>query len=370
MKRSINLFTALFAGIFCGNAQEEQKTKPQTLEFSAYTDAYYGYFTNKLEANDFQPYATVSPRSERFGLNVAQFGMSYSSEKVRGNVVFHWGDIPQATWAEDFTNVQEANVGVQFAKNWWLDAGFFTTHIGTESFLPKNNLLSSTAVVTYNEPFYQAGAKLSYEGSDRFHAEFWAVNGYNYFLDANNAKSYGLLFSYNFSEYTSLTYTNLFGRESQDNAAVDQFRTYHNLYLNTSFGENIFLTLGGDLGTQSNSSGADLSETAVMYGALATIRYQIDGQWSVTARGEIFNDDDGFISGVLPTHNNEFQGLGLWAITMGSEYRPAENAYIRAEARYLDIDENTPVFMGDYSDHRRWEIMFTMGFEFDKLFEI
>ena len=175
--------------------------------------------------------------------------------------------------------------------------------------------------------------------------------------------------SYSFNENTSLTYTNLLGRESLDDAPVEQFRTYHNLYLNTRFGEQLYFILGGDLGTQSNSKGTDLSETAVMYNALATLRYQVNEQWSVTGRGEFFNDSNGFISGVLPTRDNKIQGLELWGATLGSEFRPAENAYVRAEARYLNVDDNTPIFEGDYSPNKRWEIMFTMGYRFDKLFD-
>lgn len=371
MKKSVKfLFLSLFLCATLLNAQEEKVENQSTLNFSAYTDAYYGLYTNEMEANAFQPYTTVSPRDERFGLNIAQVGLSYDSDKVRGNVTLHWGDIPQATWSSEFTNVQEANVGVRLLQDWWFDAGFFTTHIGTESFLPKNNFLSSTTVATYNEPFFQAGAKLSYVGSDNFYAELWAVNGYNYFLAANDAKSFGVLLSYSFDENTSLTYTNLLGRESLDNAPVDQFRTYHNLYLNTRFGEQLYFILGGDLGTQSNSKGSDLSETAVMYNALATLRYQVNEQWSVTGRGEIFEDSNGIISGILPTLDNEIQGLELWGATLGSEYRPVANAYLRGEARYLSVEDNTPLFEGDYSVNQRWEVIFTMGYQFDKLFNL
>lgn len=371
MKKLIKLLfpsIVLFAAQL--NAQEEQVESQQTLNISAYTDSYYGFYTNEMKANAFQPYTTVSPRDDRFGLNIAQVGLSYDSDKVRGNVTLHWGDIPKATWSSEFTNVQEANVGVRLTENWWVDAGFFTTHIGTESFLPKNNFLSSTAVATYNEPFFQAGAKLSYEGSEKFYAELWAVNGYNYFLDVNDAKSFGVLFSYSFNDNTSLTYTNLLGRESLNNAPVDQFRNYHNLYLNTQFGEKIYFILGGDLGTQTNSGLSDSFETAVMYNALATLRYQFNQKWFVTGRAEIFEDSNGFISGVVSTENNELQGLELWGITLGSEYRPTENAYVRAETRYLKVDDKTRIFEGDYSENARWEVLFTMGFQFAKLFEL
>lgn len=360
----LGIFTALQA-----NAQDNTEST-STLELSGYTDTYFSYFTSEMEPNALQPYTTVSPRSERFGLNVAQIGLSYNADKIRGNVTLHWGDIAQATWSKEFTNVQEANFGVKIAENWWFDAGFFTTHIGTESFLPKNNFLSSTAVATYNEPFYQAGAKLSYEGSEKWYGELWVVNGYNYFLDANDAKSVGALLTYNFNENTSLTYTNLFGRESLDNSDVNQFRTYHNLYLNTSFDKHWFLILGGDFSTQSNSKLSEPGETAILYNALATLRYEFNDQWSVTGRGEIFSDEDGYISGLVPKLNNQSGGLELWGITLGSEFKPMQNAYVRGEVRYLNLEEETTLFAGDLDPNKRWEVNFSLGYQFDKLFNL
>lgn len=351
------------------NAQDK-KESVSTLELSGYADTYFSYFSNEMEPNALQPFTTASPRSKRFGLNVAQIGLSYSAEKVRGNFMLHWGDIVQATWSQEFTNLQEANIGIRLVDNWWIDAGFFTTHIGTESFLPKNNLLSSTSAATYNEPFFQAGAKLSYEGSNKWNAELWVVNGYNYFLDKNDAKSIGVLFSYNFSENTSLTYTNLFGKESLDNSEENQFRTYHNLYLNRNLNEHWYLILGGDFSTQSNSKLADPGETAIMYNALVTLRYQFIQQWSLTGRAELFNDKDGYISGLVPKRNNQLGGMELWGLTLGSEFKPMQNTYIRGEVRYLNLENQTTLFAGDLDSNKRWEINFTMGYQFNKLFDL
>ncbi|MBC9798643.1 outer membrane beta-barrel protein [Sinomicrobium weinanense] len=345
------------------HAQEKNKT----LTISGYIDTYYSYFTHDTDANAFQPYTTVSARNERFGLNVAQIGAHYSSDRIRSNLTLHWGDIAQATWSEEYRAIQEANLGFRIAEDLWIDAGFFTTHIGTESFLPKNNFLSSTAVATYNEPFYQAGAKISYEGFEKLYIELWAVNGYNYFQDVNDAKSFGLLLQYQFNEATSLTYTNLLGRESPDDFPVKQFRTYHNMYLNTRLTDKLFLTLGGDIGTQSNTTG-DGAGTAFMYNALATVRYQVNPQWSVTARGERFRDKEGFISGFIPRTDGEETGLDLWGITLGGEYKPVTNAYIRGEARFLRADKDIAMFPDNHNTNERWELMVTLGYHLDHLF--
>ena len=344
----------------------QDSTQLPLIMLEGYTDVYFASFTNELEPNVLQPFTTVSPRSERFGLNVAQLSVGYAAQKVRGTVTLHYGDIAQATWSETFNMVQEANVGIKLFGDWWLDAGFFATHIGTESFLPKNNYLSSTAVATYNEPFFQSGARLSYEGSDRLSAQLHVVSGYNFFLDANDAKSVGVLLSYAVNEHFTVTYTNLVGRESLDDAPLRQIRLYHNLYVNAVLAEKLLLTVGGDLGSQTHSVLEDTDATALMYNALATVRYQFTPEWSLTARGEVFEDPEGFISGTFINQQGNPQGLQLWGLTLGAEYQPMENAYLRVEGRNLTTNASLALF-DQGTDNVRYELMVTTGYYFDKI---
>lgn len=346
----------LFAYTFA-MAQEEKKAK---LTIKAYIDAYYAVFSDDLAQSTLQAFTTVSPRDQQFSINTAQFGLHYETKDVRSNLTVHYGDIAKATWSNRFPFIQEANVGVHLFPNWWLDIGFFTTHIGTESFLPKNNYLSSTAVLTYNEPFYQAGAKLAYEGSDKYDLEFWITNGYNFFMDVNKDKSIGLLFNYNINKNTSITYTNLNGNEQSINASIKQFRSYHNLYLNTNFKNNILMTLGVDYGIQTNTA-ANLG-TASMFGGVATFRFVLTDKLSTTIRQEIFQDKDGFISGGVGTVDMEFEGLQIQGTTLGLEYKPSKTSYLRAETRRMtSLSDNAILFSGD-TPRTRWETMVTVGY--------
>lgn len=343
--------------------------KPHQLTLSAYVDGYFAGYSNDISQQEFQPYITVGARDNTFGVNVAQLGLHYEHQHVRGNVTLHYGDIPQATWSNDFNMIQEANMGVRISEGLWLDAGFFATHIGTESFLPKNNMLSSTAFATYNEPFYQAGAKLSYGNVANWHFELWGLNGYNSFVDNNDAKSVGVLVSHDFSDNTSITYTNLYGRESEDGIFPKQRRFYQNIYLNQNWNDKVFLTVGFDYGLQTHSELENAGETATMYNALATLRYQFNPMWSITGRYEIFKDQNGFISGTVQDTNGNLAGVELVGYTLGTEYRPVANAYIRAEARYAGTDDDLEIFVkdGETVDHR-FELLFTMGWELDHLF--
>lgn len=336
---------------------------------SGYGDSYGSAYSTNLNQQEFQPYVTVGARDNSFGVNVAQFSASYNHKFVRSTITLHWGDIPKATWSSEFNEIQEANVGVKLTEGLWLDAGFFRTHIGTESFLPKNNMLSSTAFVTYNEPFYQAGAKLSYDALKDWDFELWALNGYNNFIDNNDAKSVGALVTYNFNDDASLTYTNIYGRESEDSIEPKQNRFYQNIYLNKNWNQQVFLSVGFDYGLQTNSELQNSDATASMYGGLATLRYQFTPKFSLTGRGEIFKDKNGFISGTFENKNGETFGVEMTAFTLGAEYRPINNAYIRAEGRFTNATDNLDIFMDKNGlTNHRCELLLTMGVNFEKSF--
>ena len=371
MKKMLSfcLFSFLFSSTLI-YAQEEE-SNDHVITLSSYVDGYYAGYNTEANGNTFRPYITVGARGNSIGVNVAQMGINYEHKNIRSNIVLHYGDIPQATWSSDHNNIQEGNVGIKLSDGVWFDAGIFATHIGTESFLPKNNMLSSTAFKTYNEPFYQSGAKLTYDKPENLELQFWILNGYNSFVDNNKSKSVGFLLSYRLSDNASITYTNLFGRENEFGSSINQNRIYQNIYLNTSWQDKVFLTAGFDMGTQTNSELVNSDESALMYAGLLTSRYQFDPKWSITARAEIFQDKNGFISGLVTNTDNEDVGLELFGFTFGTEFKPAENTYVRAEARFTNAPEYLEIFRADNANQNsRLEILLTMGIALEKIFKM
>lgn len=352
----------LFLGLY-GTCLLAQQSDSLSLSLSAYADAYYARFNDQRGLNALQQYTTVSPRHNVIGLNIGSIGLHLRGDKFRVNTVFHAGDIPAATWSADFPVVQAANAGIKLADGLWLDGGFFATHLGTESFLPKENLLSSTAVATYNEPFYQAGFRLGYETQSNWRFELWALNGYNRFLDNNSDKALGVLIAKDFSDNTTLSYSNILGNEQDIQSPVSQFRLYQNVYFSTS-SDSWQLILGGDLGLQSNSKNG--TEMATMYNALLTLRYKASKQFSITGRGEIFRDPQGFVSGSFdfPAMN---KGLDVYGLTLGASYKPSEQSYLRLESRMLRELEGMPLFNNSSNSAARVEVMITLGAFFDEL---
>lgn len=184
---------------------------PEGLSIGGYVDFYISYDNDK--SGTLRQFSAIAPYRDEFKLNMAHVYTRYTGEKIRGNVVLHYGDIPRINWPQDQQIIQEANLGVQPVKNLWIDAGYFLTHIGSESIIPRYNYFSSLSLCTYYEPFFQSGIKASYNFSDRFNAVFHLVNGYNVFTDNNKNKSFGITLDVKTSKKVELVFNNLIGNE-------------------------------------------------------------------------------------------------------------------------------------------------------------
>ena len=121
-----------------------------------------------------------------------------------------------------------------------MDVGYFTTHIGTESMTPKDNIMSTWALNTFHEPLFQGGVKVSYEGENGVSAALHVLDGYNAFVSSNNKLSFGLGLGWEPSDVFAMGYSNQISDESATTDEQDQTRFYNNLWSTLSF-EKVFV---------------------------------------------------------------------------------------------------------------------------------
>jgi Putative beta-barrel porin-2, OmpL-like. bbp2 len=347
-----------------------QKDSASGLKFNGYVDAYYSHYTDSVGHGKFQKFGYVSPVSDEFSINIAQLSAQYTSKIVRSTLTIQYGDIPQAVWSSKFNYIQEGYAGVKLCKKLWVDAGFFKSHIGTESLLPKDNTCSSEAVISWAEPFYQSGVRLTYTPFDKFTAVLYIVNGFNQFVANNKKKAAGLALTYNFSDNFNINYYNLLSDNTPDSINISHWRFWNNLVLNLILSKKVNAQFGADFITQQNSdiifTHADINySTALAFGSIVTFKYQCYKKFGIYARYETLYDPQGIItsSDNYYTDNNDFKLIGL---TLGMEYKPLSNSYIRLEGRELDMvgkDEDIYYTNGNYVSTRE-EIMINMGVSF------
>jgi len=366
--KRIFLVISLMFSLFLSRDADAQKIDTiSTFSITGYVDAYYAYYTDSVGPNNFQKFPTVSPRSNTPSLNTAQLSIQYTADKIRAMAAFHFGDIA-ATWAPaPYNNIMEAHVGVKIYSKLWVDAGLFRSHFGTEFLLPSENITSSVAVGTYYEPFYESGIKLNFDPTAKLEINLFLLNGYNVFVDNNNKKSFGMGVTYALGANGGIGYTNYIGDDSPPGDSISHLRIHQNVFWNYQRNK-IKLQVGGDFCMQQNSDLATHSKTATMYSALATFRYQLAKRLGIYARGEIFQDPDGYMSTTFTDYAGKQTGYKLWGVTAGLEFKPTEESYVKLEGRRLQMDQNQYIFnYNGYEYNYRYEIMINAGVTFDLL---
>lgn len=336
------------------------KKDSAVIQFTAYADAYAAYYSDSVGVGNFQQFPSVSPRNS-LGLNVAMITAKYSSDKVRGVITIHYGDMPLSAWSVKYNFVQEANVGIRLYKNFWVDGGFFRTHIGTEGLFPKENIASSVSVCTFMEPHYEAGFRLNYAPSDKLALSLFALNGYNMFEDNNNKTSFGMRFTYAFNNNLNVGVSNYTGDDSPMKDTVNRWRIYNNVFINYQY-KKIKIQFGEDYAVQKT---AVPNEPAAMVSGVLSVRYQCFRKVAIYARGEYFNDTEGFLSGTFLDDNGKLTGLKIIGYTAGAEYKPTGNSYIRLEGRRLQAGDAQRIFTSNHEKSRtRLEGVIHMGVSF------
>src|SRR6185437_4188113 len=121
-----------------------------------------------------------------------------------------------------------------------------------------------------------------------------------------------------------------------------------------------------DLYFQQNSDIATGTKNATAYGALATEKYQFHPKFAVYDRLELFRDPQGFLSAIYTNNSGRQIGYESYGGTIGVEYKPSTNSYIRVEYRRLQMASHEDIF---YTDHQnvayRNDLMVNMGVFFD-----
>jgi hypothetical protein len=329
---------------------------------SGYVDTYFSYDSDK-NGNTLRQFSAIAPYREEFRINIAQVSLKYNDEKVRGVITAQYGDIPSVNWPSSQQYIQEAYAGFSPAKNLWIDAGFFLTHIGAEGVLPKSNFLTTMSLPVYFEPFFQSGIRVGYDFSPKFYGCFHLLNGYNVFMDNNKNKSAGITLGVKPSSKVEIVYNNLFGNEIATEPG--ELRIYNNLIIKLYFVKKLDVTISGDAAFQENSKLDDSTAYGTVYSGLASLRYRFTPKFSASIRGEFYMDNDGILSGVMTDKAGKQTGLKAFGITAGFEVRPVSMAYFRMEARYLSADKDQEVFIVDGKPkNTRFEAISNVGIEF------
>jgi len=332
--------------------------------FSAYLDTYGAYYTDTVGPGGFVKFPTSAPRNGQFGLNILQFSTKYESRFFRGTATVFLGDIPESSWSPKYNLIQEANLGFRIVKKVWLDAGYFRTHIGLESIQPRENMTIGISTTTYFEPYYMSGAKLTYSPSKVWSLQLNAFNGFNSYVENNANKAMGVSVSFTPGKKFTSTFSSLVCDESPDGFNRDQTRVYSN-WIGVYKSNRWSVGYEFNYGLQTNSDLNDSTKTAYMFSFILATKYRFTSKWASYARIEHFTDKNEMLTGPIVNENHKLVGLDLNGLTVGFEYKPIPNSYVRIEARLLQTASDEKIFQyKGNSRNQREEILFGIGLWF------
>ena len=313
------------------------------LTLYGFVDGYYGYdFTGRQAQRPAFLYA--HNRANEFTVNNAVLGLRYQDERVRGAVGLHAGTYVEANYAgepEVLRAIYEAYAGFRpFAKA-WLDLGVFTSHIGFESALSKDNWTLTRSLMAENSPYYEAGARLTYAVSDKLTLTGLVLNGWQNIRDNNRAKAVGTQIQWQPTGKLLLNSSTFYGNE-QPQALVSRRRYFHDFYVRYAATRRLSLAVVFDVGKQQPAGRRARLDT--WHTGAAFVRYQLADQWWVAGRYEYYHAQRGvFIRSISPAPTDP-----LFYVQGGSvnfDYAPTAHVLCRVEGRLLHSRD--PLFPND-----------------------
>lgn len=324
-------------------AQEQSKPSPFTV--TGYVDLYYGYDLNKPETNTRPSYMYSYNRHNEVNMNLGFIKGSYNTDKIRANLALMTGTYANANLAAEpgvLKNIFEANAGVKIssAKNIWIDAGIFPSHIGFESAIGKDCWNLTRSILADNSPYYEAGARISYTSDNgKWFLSGLLLNGWQRIqrVEGNSLPSFGTQIIVKPAEKITLNSSSFIGTDKPDSAR--QMRYFHNFYGIFQLAEKVGLTLGFDYGVEERSAGT--GSVNAWFSLVMIARFAVTDKVALALRGEYYDDKRGVI--IFTGTSNGFSTTGVSA---NVDYQVAPNAVWRVEIR--NFHSQDAVFLNDH----------------------
>ena len=316
-----------------GAAADTAKADPKP-EFFGYVGVYYGYDFNNPASLTRPGFIYSENLHNQIGVNLALLGARYTSDLFRGTFAIQTGTYPEANYAAEpgvFKNIYEAWGGVKVAKSLWLDAGIFLSHIGLEGPNSRDNLTLTRSIMADNSPYYEAGAKLTYDPGKKWLVSVLAINGWQVIRDRNQNEALGTQVQFRPSPkwlLNSSTYVGE-GRNAPDSISR-QIRYFHNFYVTYDPSVKWKVAAAFDTGWEEKYQQSGYN---AWQGASLIVRRRTTTRTGIVGRVEYYHDPAGVLA---PTRVG---GLNTVGYSLGFDYLPVPRVILRAEAKQF-VDQN------------------------------
>jgi hypothetical protein len=293
-----------------------------SVSYGAFVDSYYAYDFSRPKNLD-RSFTTQAARHNEFNVNLAFVEAKLSATRLRGRVALQTGTSVQSNYSGEPTIgsvsgpslsrfIQEAVAGYRINPNLWIDGGIFLSHIGMESFISRDNLTYTRSLSAEYTPYYESGAKLTWQASPRLTGTFVVMNGWQNISENNNDKAVGARLDLATTPNTTFSYYNFVGEEN----ATSMLRIFNGVGVKTTAIPRVTFQANGDYGVQDKDGGGRSS----WYSAGVIAKVQPTPAVGVSGRLETYRDPDQVIivTGTEAGFKGETASIGLDVQPLGN----------------------------------------------------
>ncbi|SHL99853.1 porin [Hymenobacter psychrotolerans] len=335
------LFLLATAALLTASAASAQTTPDSTaapvpptnpLTTYGFVDGYYGYDFKHAATNQRPGFLYSHNRQNEFTVNNAIIGLRYDNGQVRGALGLHAGTYVSANYAAEdqvLKHFYEVYAGFRPFRKAWLDVGIFGSHIGFESAMSKDNWTLTRSLMAENSPYYEAGARFTYEVSPKLTLTGLVLNGWQNIRENNQAKALGTQIQWKPTDKLLINSSTFYGNE-QPQDSVRRRRYFHDFYVSYAATDRLSLALVFDVGKQESERRGGRADT--WHTGAAFVRYKLTDKWTAAARAEYYSADRGvIISTISPVAAaTDFK---VQAASLNLDYAPTSNMTFRVEGR-------------------------------------
>jgi hypothetical protein len=323
------------------SSPDKKKEESSPFKISGYIDASY----NNLQRNYFTSGAfdRVFDNAQN-GLTLQQTAITLAYQPSQGwgglinpvmgydtNIFAPYGFKPIAEFDSQTFSFDVPQAFLQYTANkLTISGGRFLELAGYEGLDPTQNTNFSRSILYgYAEPFTILGLRGTYVASDKLTLIAGINNGWDNIRDWSRDKTVELSSTYNMNSFFSFLGTIYSGQERvtpQTDIGPEGWRTLIDLIATFNITEKLSFIANYDYGWQTNATLPNgTNNKAIWQGIAGYLNYKLNDCWQTSLRGEYFNDEDGFRTGVRQ----------VWKeVTLSLAYLPFKNFEIRAETRH------------------------------------
>lgn len=193
---------ALTALLAPGIAPAQASDTSAVVRFGGFVDTYFAWDFGRPPTLD-RAFTTQAARHAEVNVSLAFVEATLAAPRTRGRLALQYGTSVHVNYAgeprlgavsgPDLSHfIQEAFVGYRVADRAWLDAGVMLAPFGGESWISRDNWTYTRSLVAENSPYYEAGARLTWQAAPEVEAQLHVINGWQNISETNEDKALAL----------------------------------------------------------------------------------------------------------------------------------------------------------------------------------